>query len=230
MEGEELRADGFSEGLRGEAAHIWKGIFAHPFLIDMGEGRLPLDKFIFYVKQDYAYLIEFGRCLGIAAAKAEDRETMRTLTSLLNTSLTVEVEMLERLGDKLGIPPNQLRWSEPAPTNLGYTRHLLCVSYSGTVGEIMAAMLPCIWTYQEIGERRGREAALREHPIYQEWFATYRSQEYIDLVNWYRSLVDRFAHESGTSVREKMRRHFILSSRYEYMFWDMAYRKETWPI
>ena len=225
-----MKGDSFSDRLREEGAHLWERIFTHPFLVEMGEGRLPLDKFKFYVKQDYAYLREFPRCLGIAAAKAEDRETMRTFASLLNASLTVEVEMLERLGESLGISLDELRGAEPAPTVVAYTRHFLYVAYSGTVGEIMAAMLPCMWSYQEIGERLGGGDALRRHPIYSEWCSTYRSQEYIDLVNWYRGLVDRFASESGASVRERMRDHFILSSRYEYMFWDMAYIKETWPL
>lgn len=225
-----MRGDSFSDRLRGAAAHIWERILVHPFLLELGEARLPLDKFRFYVKQDYAYLMEFARCLGIATAKVEDRETMHTLASLLNACFTVEVERLEELGGKLGIAPNNLRTAEPAPINMAYTRHLLYVAYSGTVGEIMASMLPCMWSYQEIGERRGGGTALREHIIYSDWFATYRSQEYIDLVVLYRNLVDRFASESGTSVRGRMRGHFILSSRYEYMFWDMAYGKETWPI
>jgi len=225
-----LSAGGFSDRLREEVSSIWERIFTHPFLVEMGEARLPLDKFRFYVRQDYSYLMEFARCLGIAAAKAEERETMRTFASLLEASLTVEVEMLEGLAERLGIPPEDLRASEPAPTNEAYTCHLLYVAYSGTVGEIMAAMLPCMWSYQEIGERMGEDAALWRHPIYSEWCSTYRSKEYIDLVDLYRGLVDRFASESGASVRERMRRHFLLSSRYEYLFWDMAYRKETWPV
>lgn len=220
---------GFSDRLRGEASHIWDGILQHPFLVEMGEARLPLDKFRFYAGQDYAYLIDFARCLGIAAAKAEAGETMRAFASLLKASLTVEMEMLEELGEKIGMTPSEMR-AEPAPTNLAYTRHLLYVAYSGTVGEIMAAMLPCMWTYQDIGERLGGESTLRGNPIYSEWCATYQSQEYINLVDWYRSLTDKFASESGTSVKERMRRYFIMSSRFEYMFWDMVYRKETWPI
>ena len=225
-----MGVESFSKMLRRKADHIWEGILGHPFLIEMERGDLPLDKFRFYVKQDYSYLMEFSRCLGIATAKVEDEEVMRAFASLLNASLTVEVEMLERLSEKLGIPKDRLKIAEPAPTNLAYTRHLLSVAYSGTVGEIMAAMLPCMWSYQEIGEKLGESKSIGKQPMYQEWAATYRSQEYIELVDWYRNLVDRYASDSGDLVREKMRRHFILSSRYEYMFWDMAYRGETWPI
>ena len=209
---------------------LWERIFAHPFLIELSEGRLPLDVFRFYVKQDYVYLLEFSRCLGIAPAKAADRETMRTFASLLDASLTVEVEMLERLGKKIGIAADELRTSKAAPTNVAYTRHLLSVAYGGTVGEIMAAMLPCMWSYQEIGERLLDQNRLKCNTIYSEWCATYRTQEYMDLVSWYRRLVDDLASESGSLMRKKMRTYFVLSSRYEYLFWDMAYRQEEWPL
>lgn len=225
-----MKTNGFSANLRKEVAPIWEKVLLHPFLVEIGTAKLPLDKFRFYVKQDYPFLMEFARCLGIAAAKGEDKETMQTFASLLNASLTVEVEMLESLGEKLGISLNELRSSEPAPTNVAYTRHLLYVAYSGVVGEIVAAMLPCMWTYQEIGEKLSESTSLRKHPIYSEWCATYRSKEYIDLVSWYRTLADRFASESGSSVKEKMRSHFLLSSRYEYMFWEMSYREEAWLL
>jgi len=220
----------FSERLREEADYVWERILSHPYLVEMGEGRLPLDKFRYYVRQDYAYLIDFARCLGLAVAKANDKETMSTLASFVNSSLTIEVMMLERLAERLGIPLDQLRGTEQAPTTKAYTRHLLYVAHSGTIGEVMAAMLPCMWTYQEIGERIGGNPGIEKTPVYREWSDTYRSQSYIDLVDWYKSLTDRSAAEAGTSERERMRSHFDLSSRYEYMFWDMAYRRETWPI
>lgn len=222
-----MKNKGFSDILRKEASPIWERIFGHPFLVELAEGRLPLDKFRFYIEQDFAYLVDFSRCLGLAAAKAEDLDTMKALASLLEASLTVEIEMLEKLCEKIGVSPSKLREAVPAPSNTAYVKHLLHVAYSGTVGEIMAAMLPCMWSYQEIGERlKGR----LEHPVYREWGATYWSEEYTELVNWFRQLTDKSASESGEAIKEKMRRHFILSSRYEYMFWDMAYKKEGWPI
>jgi len=222
-----LSSQDFSEKLREDAASIWDRILEHPFHKEMDDGTLPLEKFRFYAKQDYAYLIEFARCLGLAAAKAEDMETMRVFASLLEASLTVEIEMLEELCGRIGVSPIQMREAEPAPTNVAYTRHLLHVAHSGTVGEIMAATLPCMWSYQEIGERLEGGA---DHPIYSQWGATYRSQEYADLVGMFKKLTDRFAEESGPTVRDRMRSHFILSSRFEYMFWEMAHKMESWPV
>ncbi len=30
--------------------------------------------------------------------------------------------------------------------------------------------------------------------------------------------------------REAMHRRFVTTSRYEWMFWDMGYRREAWPL
>lgn len=225
-----MTTDGFSKELREVAAHIWEKIFAHPFLAEIERATLPLDKFKFYIKQDYTYLVDFARCLGIAAAKSEDIETMRTLASLLEAGTTIEIEMLEGLGERLGVPAMDLRTAEPAPSNVAYMRHFLYVAYSGSVGEIMASMLPCMWTYQEIGERIEGGPAFDEHPFYREWRDTYRSREYVELVGWYKDLTDRYASEAGSREKGLMKKHFLLSSRYEFMFWDMAYKKETWPV
>ncbi|MFQ6076885.1 MAG: thiaminase II, partial [Candidatus Bathyarchaeia archaeon] len=107
--------DSFSDELRRNADPIWQMIFNHPFVIEMGEGTLPIEKFKFYIKQDYPFLIEFARCLGIATAKVQDLETMRTFASLLKASLTLEMEMLEKLGSRLGVPVEEMRGTEPTP-------------------------------------------------------------------------------------------------------------------
>jgi thiaminase/transcriptional activator TenA len=34
----------------------------------------------------------------------------------------------------------------------------------------------------------------------------------------------------GEAERAAMRRHFLATSRYEWMFWDMGWRREAWPV
>jgi thiaminase/transcriptional activator TenA len=225
-----MRGKSYSEILREASQPIWEKIAAHPFIAEMRDGTLPREKFRYYVVQDYAYLMVFANCLGIAAAKATDVETKRALASFKHGCLTSEVKMLEDLCSRLGIDWSRIGKHEPAPTNMAYTRHLLSVAYSGTVGETITAMLPCIWTYQLIGESMVDTDRLKTHTIYDDWAAAYRSQSYIELVNRYTEIVNRCADDAGTQERDRMRRHFNLSSRYEYMFWEMAYRLETWPV
>jgi len=40
---------------------------------------------------------------------------------------------------------------------------------------------------------------------------------------------DALAEGLRDHERETMRRHFVTTSRYEWMFWDMGWRQETWP-
>ena len=221
---------GFSDQLRNENKRIWDAILGHPFVLELGAGTLPLEKFTYYVKQDYLYLIDFARCIGLAASKAEDVEDMRSWAEMMGGCLKYETEMLESLSRALGVPPGEISRTPKAPTNEAYTNHILKVAYEGSMGENVAALLPCMWTYMDVGDALAEIGGYKGHPIYEEWCEAYTTPEYIDLVEIYRSLVDRSAEKAGITVKERMRRHFRLSMRYEYMFWEMAHSMEGWLI
>lgn len=52
-----------SRRLREDADYIWRQVFEHPFVIELYSGELPVERFVYYVKQDYNYLI--GVCVHI---------------------------------------------------------------------------------------------------------------------------------------------------------------------
>ncbi|MCX6654252.1 MAG: hypothetical protein NTY03_03920 [Candidatus Bathyarchaeota archaeon] len=82
---------------------IWDAILAHPFIRELGDGSLPADKYRYYIEQDYAYLLDFSRCLGIAASKAHKLENMSTLSSLMNGCLSYERGILRNHMIELGL-------------------------------------------------------------------------------------------------------------------------------
>jgi thiaminase/transcriptional activator TenA len=43
-------------------------------------------------------------------------------------------------------------------------------------------------------------------------------------------LLDELGAVANSGERKRMADHFILSSRYEYVFWEQAYRLESWPV
>ena len=71
-----------SEELRRAADPIWRAQHDHPFVRGIGDGTLDLERFRFWVRQDYRFLIEYGRLLALGAARAPDLETMRRLADL----------------------------------------------------------------------------------------------------------------------------------------------------
>jgi thiaminase/transcriptional activator TenA len=42
--------------------------------------------------------------------------------------------------------------------------------------------------------------------------------------------MDRLGAAAKPNEKKLLTEHFILSSRYEFMFWEQAYRLEQWPI
>jgi thiaminase/transcriptional activator TenA len=42
--------------------------------------------------------------------------------------------------------------------------------------------------------------------------------------------VDRLGARAPAHESRRMTEHFIQSSRYEYLFWDDAYRLVAWPV
>ena len=65
----------FSDILRDRASHVWEQEHRHPFVVELGDGTLPLEKFQWYMKQDYLYLIEFSRVIALAVAKPKPSKT-----------------------------------------------------------------------------------------------------------------------------------------------------------
>jgi len=221
---------GFSDQLKRENMRVWDAIAGHPFVQELGSGKLPIEKFTYYVKQDYLYLIDFARCIGLAASKADDVGDMRRWADMMGGCLRYEAEMLESLSEALGVPPGELSRTQKAPTNEAYTNHILRVAYTGSMAENVAALLPCMWTYLDVGDTLAEIGGNEGHPVYEEWCEAYKDPEYTELVEVYRSIVDCCAEKAGKPVKERMRRNFRLSTRYEYMFWEMAYEMEEWPI
>ena len=221
---------GFSEELRREFADIWDTEHRHPLVAGIGDGSLELDKFRYYMRQDYIYLIDFCRALSLAAAKASDVEDMGRFAKLLDETLNTEMALHVGFCEDFGISKSELLSTQPSPTTLAYTRHLLRIAFSGGIGEIATAILPCAWGYSEIGQMLYDRGVPTNQPLYARWIEMYNSPEFAALADWLRSFVDRVADGCGEAERERMREAFAVSSRYEYMFWDAAWRMEEWPV
>ncbi|MBI4233636.1 MAG: thiaminase II [Chloroflexi bacterium] len=218
----------FSETLRRRAAALWRETQSHPFVRGIGQGSLPLEKFRFYLGQDYLFLIEYSRVLALAAAKAPTLEDMGRVAGLLYSTLSVEMDLHRGFAQRFGVSPAELELTEPTPTTLAYTRHLLHVAYSQGFSAIAASLLPCQWGYGEIGQLLAQRGAPEGQPLYGEWIEMYASPEYAALVEWLRGVVDRLGAQAGRRERHEMGRAFLTSSRYEYLFWDAAWHRERW--
>lgn len=219
---------GWFAALRSEADPIWRGIHGHPFLAELSAGSLSLDRFRFFIRQDYPYLAEFSRVLALAVSRGGRLAEMAFFDDLLHATLSSEMELHRSFCAELGIAPEDLHSARLAPTAFAYTRHMLAVGALGTQAEIAVALLPCTVSYAEIGARLGRTPPAGA-PHFARWVAAYASEEYQAIASRLIALVDGLDGRVSAEERARCREHFLVGSRYEWLFWDMAYRMEDWP-
>jgi len=212
-----------SENLRKDADYIWRKIFNHPFVLELYTGTLPLEKFKFYVLQDYNYLTADMKIFSILSSKAESVEGMKEMLEMAHLEATTEYRSYEELLKKLNYTIEEAEVVEPAPTNISYTSFLLSTVLLKTFWEGLAACLPCFWSYAEIAEFHREKLDKNENGLYREWASVYSTRGYIELVNRMKDLLNNASVEY-----EKLKEVFIISSKYEYMYWDMAYNMEKW--
>ena len=130
---------------------------------------------------------------------------------------------------EFGIGEADLEREPMAPTTRAYTDFLLRVAATGDFAELTAALLPCMWGFAEIGQAL-RARGLPADPRYAKWIEAYADPEFARLAEWCRSLVDRLAEGASPVQEARLLDAFLTSSRYEYLFWEMAWRQEAWPV
>jgi thiaminase/transcriptional activator TenA len=218
----------FTEELWTSIAPVYAAILRHPFVRGLTDGSLSQDAFRFYVIQDAHYLRDFARALSIAAARAPREDWIIMLNEHSAGALRVERSLHETFFREFGLTEKDVAATPLAPTNLAYTSYLLAVAYGTPFHEGLAALLPCYWIYWEVG--KALERAGSRDPLFARWIATYASEEFGSIVRAVLETTDSLAPRLTEEERDAMRRHFVTTSRYEWMFWDMGYRQEPWPV
>jgi thiaminase (transcriptional activator TenA) len=222
------RPGSFSAQLWESIGDIYGAILTHPFITGLTDGTLPAESFAFFVVQDALYLHDYARALAAVGSRAPGPAALRMFAGHAADAVAAELELHATLLADLGISQEAAKRAEPAPTTLAYTSYLLSTVLGGSYATGVGAVLPCYWIYWEIGKELRRQGS--PDPRYQRWIDTYGAAEYGEVVSAVVAEADLAAQTLSGDERALMRRHFRTTSRYEWMFWDMGYRRESWPV
>ena len=218
---------GLTESLRQEHAALWERMVTHPFVRELGEGTLAPERWRRYFLQDYLFVRALASLLALAVVRAPDFAAVRRLAAFLNVIATGEEELFGRSFQGLGVSRREALATPPLPTSLSYTSYLLRVGHEGAFDEVLTALLAVEWTYLDWAQRLARTGRLPADPSYREWIEIHAGPELEGFVGWMRSWLD------GAALPEERRARlsevFATVLRYEVLFWEMAYRGETWP-
>ncbi|WP_336249596.1 bifunctional hydroxymethylpyrimidine kinase/phosphomethylpyrimidine kinase [Stomatohabitans albus] len=189
-----------------------KDIDALDFVRALGDGTLAQERFITYQIQDALYLSTYARVLASAAAIAPDRSAQAFWAKGANECIEVEMTLHDAW-----IPEGSENTPMDAVTT-GYTNHLLSRAQLGHYGELIAAILPCYWLYQDIGDR----LTAHNHPdhTFHNWLTMYGDPAFAEATLQAKTLVVDALDAASDTDRKRMWEAFYESCIWEYRFFD----------
>jgi len=162
----------------------------HPFVRGLADGTLDPAVFRNYVAQDAFYLRAFMKSYALALARCDDLSAAQAFHELIGGALQ-EIAMHRDYARSLGLNLGAVR---PNPACLAYTDFLLATAWGRSLGEILAAMTPCMRLYAWLGQNLAPRA-VPENP-YRRWIETYSAPGFEQLAARIESLLDSCATDS----------------------------------
>ena len=230
----------FADILKQYSIETWQKILNHRFIMELSKDILPVNKFLFYLKQDHYFLEEFSKFLQSAKQKAIHNKMKEWLDNLYMSTVNFEMEMQRQMLSSLevlssssspAIPLNSLPTSAatttihniviPSKITLNYTFYLEHISSSGNFSEIISVMAPCPWTYLEIAQQLSKIPI--QNKIYSNWVKFYSSNESCKQVDEIKQILNMLSQNENEKAKDIMKNHFANACKYEFLFWETAY-------
>lgn len=201
-----------------EALPVYNEIISHPFIKELAAGTLATGKFDRYLAQDELYIGNYGRQMFELAELIDDPEAHEMFVAFAKEGIEGEKAMHALLIDRFGIDTKVL----PSPVTADYNAHTQKALATGSKEIGLAAMLPCMWVYNEVGKHILSIASTEGNP-YREWIAEYGNEAFTEGVNAVLQLADSYAAAASDDVRRRMTEEYLAATRFEYWFWDYGY-------
>ena len=216
----------FSRGLKAKASKVWEEGYNHPFVQELGKGTLDREKFKFYLLQDYLYLIQYAKVFAIAAVKSDTEELMTKFSTSQYLILAKEMDVHRGYMAGFGVTREEILSVKPSLYNSAYTASMLAFGQTGGLAELLAAVFPCAWTYADYAKRlKEQYSGCLEGNIYKTWIENYAGDNFSESFEWFYGALDNMVSNMTDKQREKITEIFISSVEFEYLFWDMAYKR-----
>ena len=184
----------------------------HPFVQGLADGSLGKSEFAGFIAQDAFFLDVFARAYGAGIARAPDLEGRRAFFELAG-GVFEELKLHASVAKELGL---HLTRVVPLSATRSYTDFLLANAFSGTLGELVASMAPCMKLYHYLGATLAQDGNGSDK--YADWIETYAGPEFANLVTRVEELMDRYCEGTPEEIYR-----FERAMNLEYEFFDEAW-------
>ena len=180
----------------------------HPTVIGIATGSLPDTAFRWWLEQDYLFLLDYVRVFARLAADAPTHH-LGNLVDLAHATWHGELDLHRSLAEAFGA---RLETARKGPSCARYTAFLLAAAEDYGTG--LAALLPCMWGYAELGRRLAQSPP--DEPRFRRWVETYADPAFAVLAERCARMLDETPvdEEQATAVFREAMGH-------ELAFWDI---------
>jgi thiaminase/transcriptional activator TenA len=192
---------------------------AHPTVRGIAAGDLEPARFRSWLVQDYLFLLDYVRLFALAAARTPDTDSLGRLVDLAHATFHEELSLHRAYAAEFGLAKADLDRAEKSPVCAAYTDFLLRTAATADFAEVLAALLPCMWGYSELGQALAAKG-LPTDSRYRRWIETYADPDFAALAAWCANLLDRAADGLPAVRLAACERVFLASLRHELAFWD----------
>lgn len=202
-------------------AKIWNKYLHHDFVKALENGSLAKENFLFYLKQDYIYLLHYAKCYALLANNATNAKELRFAMKFQNYIVEGELQLHKSIL-QLGINADELSVRDESLASIAYTRYMLSVASSGDYLDMLIALSSCAIGYGYIGrelyERLG-EQGLANHP-YEAWIRTYAGAEFQAEIVEFEDFVNTYTDTINEAKFQRLSDIFYTVTRLECAFWQ----------
>ena len=148
---------------------------------------------------------------------------MRAAAASMNAILA-ELPLHVGYCEQWGLSEDAMALQSEAMETINYTRYVLDIGHSGDALDLLAALLPCVAGYAEIGLGllHNPQTNLHDNP-YAPWIRNYGDESYLHGVNAAIDLLETLWQQRGAESRlAGLSDIFTTATRLEGNFWQMG--------
>jgi thiaminase/transcriptional activator TenA len=216
-----------TQELRHTHHDLWQRMVTHPFVRELGDGTLPVEKFRAYFLQDYVFVRDLVTLTALGIAKAPSVAAASMLNQFLSGILNPENDLFVRAFAALGVSEAEYTAASAAPVTQAFGDFLVRTGLAGSFADIVTMLYVSEGTYLDWGTQLLAAGKQPGNPLYREWIAIHGPQVLGAFVEWLGTCLD--SAELGLHGA-RIEQIFRTTLRYEYLFWEAAYHDSMrWP-
>ncbi|HEX9975219.1 MAG TPA: hypothetical protein VGD14_24415 [bacterium] len=213
----------FHQQLLQRSQLIWDRILDHRFLKMTAAGSIPEQTFKTWMQQDYVFVREAIPFVAVLLAKAP--MNLRSNLIQVLSGLDQELGLFRKNAERHGV---NLEGVEPAPTCHAYIQFLMTTGYNNSFEEGFAVLYAAEKVY--LDSWMAVKNNLKGKSPWQEFIDNWASEGFQTYVDWLGTTLDDLVAGKPERDLKKIENLFMMTARYEFMFWEMAAIAETWRV